>query len=834
MASRLSTGFYALLFSAVLIGSPTYTILDALQFDVASGLPQISEARILEVAKTLETIGYRSVGTREHALADAWALKQVEELAASCPPHLQCETWRQVGDGTHRFDMMGKVVWKSYHGLTNIILRVSSGTPTGKANAVLVNCHLDSTLPSPGAADDAMPCGVMLEIARVLTHTPQWNPEHAIIFLFNNAEESLQDGSHLYSTQHETRHTVRAGPELLFQATSEEMISAYSHAKQPFGTVVANEIFSSGIILSDTDFRQFEEYLNVTGLDMAVVGHSYYYHTRKDIVANIEPGVAQHMAENTLSIVEHLTSADSPLGNMTTSGFHKPSTTFFSLFGSYFFQYSSRTALIMSGTVAFNAYGLARSTVGLKRVAGGTASVLIMLLGALLSANILAFIMDRVHPLSWYSNELSCILLYGPAALAGAITVDHLFPVAKSEQDALAGLLVIQSSTALLLQGVFTLGSSAVLLVSSGGMFLDLKVDSKKSSKKGMAAAKEKRYGHSRNSSAVGVPNEPAVFLMPLISYAIAQVVPIIFGTELLIGDLDVFVPLTGRMGPDAPAEHIIASIVALFGAYSLPMIFPLARRIGRKALGKAIIGLWAVAVLSVGFLPPQHPRRVFITHMENVTSNELTLHVGGADRAGGMPQLAMEIAEEFGVKGSQATSVVMDDWNTEWDHLYPFSAFIKPHTIKLDTPKGFRSKWAGKFNVELLKQDIDVQAETRSLSISVKHAGIIWPVIAFDADILSWSQSAEPLKGMQRHHIKEGSFYGSSEWHFDLTVKGLKPLEVSFVGISERGMWPGKKHEAEGAAMELFAKLDPWIEKRTKDSVDALLLGCVGGVVKL
>ena len=41
------------------------------------------------------------------------------------------------------------------------------------------------------------------------------------------------------------------GRELLFQATSEEMIRAYSYAPRPFGTIVANEVFSSGIILSE-------------------------------------------------------------------------------------------------------------------------------------------------------------------------------------------------------------------------------------------------------------------------------------------------------------------------------------------------------------------------------------------------------------------------------------------------------------------------------------------------------------------------------------------------------------------------------------------------------
>lgn len=69
----------------------------------------------------------------------------------------------------------------------------------------------------------------MLECIRVLINTPQWTPSHSLIFcechssinillllanaygaVFNNAEESLQDGSHLFSTQHPIASTVRA------------------------------------------------------------------------------------------------------------------------------------------------------------------------------------------------------------------------------------------------------------------------------------------------------------------------------------------------------------------------------------------------------------------------------------------------------------------------------------------------------------------------------------------------------------------------------------------------------------------------------------------------
>jgi hypothetical protein len=114
---------------------------------------------------------------------------------------LECEVWHQQGNGSYRcvpfflknlqstlriflcsYDMMSKRLYKTYVNLTNVIVRVSDGTAEGKEHALLVNAHLDSTLPSPGAADDAVCVGIMLECIRVLLHTPEWSPKHAIIF----------------------------------------------------------------------------------------------------------------------------------------------------------------------------------------------------------------------------------------------------------------------------------------------------------------------------------------------------------------------------------------------------------------------------------------------------------------------------------------------------------------------------------------------------------------------------------------------------------------------------------------------------------------------------
>jgi hypothetical protein len=99
--------------------------------------------------------------------------------------------------------------------------------------------------------------------------------------VFNGAEESFCDAAHLFTTQHSIASTVRAvinlegnrsapspsrlrltsniamgttGAEMLFQATSDEMISTYANVPYPMGTVVASDVFKTGILLSELVF----------------------------------------------------------------------------------------------------------------------------------------------------------------------------------------------------------------------------------------------------------------------------------------------------------------------------------------------------------------------------------------------------------------------------------------------------------------------------------------------------------------------------------------------------------------------------------------------------
>lgn len=817
-------------------------------FDPLTSLPQISEVQILSHAKHLsEVVGYRTVGTREHALGDAWMVEQAKDLQRQCEEiikdapgrKLECEVWRQEGSGSHRFDIMAKRLYKTYVNLTNIVVRVSDGTERGKEHAVLVNSHLDSTLPSPGAADDALSVGVMLECIRVLIHTPSWEPTHAIIFLFNNAEESLQDGSHLYSTQHPTASTVRAainleaagstGPELLFQATSEQMIQAYSRVPRPYGTVVANEIFSSGIMMSDTDFRQFELYLNVTGLDMAVVGNSYLYHMRKDLVEHIEPGVAQHMAENTLALLHYLSSTESPLPSLTT-GYTKPSTVFFQSFR-HFFVYSYATAkilyAILFGVTTFFAVAIyTPPTPALRQARGfvgdhlrGLFAVGSAVVGALAGVNVVAFVMATVlkKPLTWFSVELSCAALYGPAALMGALASQLVVPTVR-EKTIFTSILLAQTGLAFGVQAI-GVGSSVLFFLSGLPLFFAMLLN-----------------------WLVKPSSEP----VSLLSYALGQFIPLSTGAQLSYEVLNVFVPLTGRIGEQAPAEHIIATIVAVVGLYLLPLVIPFIHRYSRAVLARSILLMVTITTISMAVFSMRspfdtmHQKRLFVIHMENITSTEQHLHIGAADSAPGFHELVHDISQQFGAPGIAPDYVVMDDWNADWDTIYPFSAFLSPYKMELPLREEYMDQLDYSFTVTAVNDTINAEDGTRKLTLLVTHPGIIWTAVAFDAHVLQWTLDNNPPDEYARHHIKEGSFYGHDTWTVDLLIKHPSPAEhvddkfrVDFVGINEKAMWPGKRAEKHlgGRAMKLFEELDDWLEVKTGGTVDATLLGCVGGV---
>lgn len=324
----------------------------------------------------------------------------------------------------------------------------------------------------------------------------------------------------------------------------------------------------------------------------------------------------------------------------------------------------------------------------------------------------------------------------------------------------------------------------------------------------------------------------------------------------MLVPVLEFFVPLTGRIGADAPADHVIATIVSVVGSLSLPLTIPATHRFGRPALKRGVLFLSIVTVLMMAVFARRvpfdamHQKRLFVLHTENITTHEHHLHISAADGAPGLELLVRDIAKEFGSIEPGANTdalapILMDGYNSDWDSLYPFSAFLTPYKIPLTVDPGYISPWEAesRFTITAVNDVKDLVAGTRSLTLRIDHPGLIWTVIAFDAHVLEWTLDDNPPNEYARHHVKEASFYGKDTWTLDLVIKLNDKgdstdgtLNINFIGIQEKGMWPGKKavKEQGGVAMKLFEQLDAWVDERTQGTVDPTLMGCVAGVTRV
>ncbi|BGP44460.1 hypothetical protein JCM10450v2_000274 [Rhodotorula kratochvilovae] len=857
-----------------------------------NGTPIFSEGHAMRYIKDLASYGdgtprYRILGTREMIETDEYILAKVREIREDVVQHhptggMQLEVWHQTGDGTHLFDFMDKAVWKKYFGVTNVIVRLSDGTQASKANAVLVNAHTDSTLPSPGAADDLFGVAVMLEAMRVMA-LGERKLTNSVIFLFNGAEESLQDASHLFITQHPLRSTVKAvinieacgtdGKEIVFQATSPEMIRALAKTPSPYATVIASEIFQTGLILSDTDFRQFVEYGNLTGLDMALVQNSYRYHTTLDTVDAIETGALQHTGDNLIPLLEYLTSPETSMGNSPESTPILPSaptshTIFFSaLGGKLFIVYSRATATLLYSILAAVAAIVVTDRVDWARQKKayilGTVGVLGGLVSAIVGANLVALLTSVVmsKSMSWFSNEAYPLFLFGPPALLGVTLWQYFFvsnrirsPIATIAQDdaessllehaSLVGIVVFD--TALTLIG-HTLGVGSSYLYAIGAT-------------SSLGALLVNDYVLRSKSKS-----------LHLLTYIVGQSLPLLIGVEGIIGFLDLFVPLTGRLGAEAPVDFIIATLV---GA-----LLPFCHRWGASFTARLAVFFLLLSAFSVGwFTRPSwspydaaHPKRLLVLHMENTTTSPSTfnLHVASVD---GSPFSDLVESATAGLRaaGSVPEPTIADDLSVDWDIVYPVSQFLTTYRIELP-PVGpeYVAPWTDALKVTVQRSTLNSVKQTRHVELTLEHPGIIWPVMSFTADVVAWDLPKVPERGQVRHHVKSVASYGVTRFPLSVTVqltpdefaaamrenqrqhghradssaedRALASLRIDYSGLDIHGMFPAsfqsddavedaqrRVARASKPGMQFFERFAQRLEK---EPVDAMLLSAVAGV---
>ncbi|KAK8146373.1 hypothetical protein G3M48_003203 [Beauveria asiatica] len=158
--------------------------------------------------------------------------------------------------------------------------------------------------------------------------SPERQPENGVVLLFNNAEEDGLLGARAFSrspvlpflrTFINLEGVGAGGRAMLFQATDVHVARAYSRAPHPFGSIIANDGYDKGFVMSGTDYQIFTGTYNLRGLDIAFYKSRSRYHTTDDDARSTTTASIWHMLSAAITTTERLSHISD---HTTTADYH--------------------------------------------------------------------------------------------------------------------------------------------------------------------------------------------------------------------------------------------------------------------------------------------------------------------------------------------------------------------------------------------------------------------------------------------------------------------------------------------------------------------------------
>ncbi|XP_077288076.1 uncharacterized protein LOC143912654 [Arctopsyche grandis] len=273
-----------------------------------------SGERSQESLKKLTKLGPRVVGDiANEEYAPAFIENEILEAQTNAHSSQSILVKRQKGSGAYYLGFKPGFT-NIYNNVQNILVMLEGSQGE---HSILINCHYDTVPQSEGGTDDALPCAIMIELIRALSVLPT-RLEHNVLFLFNGAEETPLQGSHLFfQDEWAVKSRVflnlegagQGGRALLFQSGPKNswlFNYYYQHAPHQHGQIFIEELFQSGFIPSDSDFRIFRDFGKIPGMDFAFGRNGQVYHTKYDKADYIPMGSHQHLGDNILGLIKSL------------------------------------------------------------------------------------------------------------------------------------------------------------------------------------------------------------------------------------------------------------------------------------------------------------------------------------------------------------------------------------------------------------------------------------------------------------------------------------------------------------------------------------------------
>lgn len=267
-------------------------VLTAFVFAAGCGRPvprfSVENARA-HLGMLAGTIGSRAVGTPENARARSYIVDQL----------------RLFGYDVRVQEIDAR---RSESGLTAHVSNIIAMKPGTERGALGLMSHYDSSPDAPGGGDDGIGVAVSLETARVLAALPE--RRHTIAVLVTDGEEAGLMGASGLTADRDVMDRLQAyvnldmtgssGTAMLFETGPENpwIVAPWrSSAPHPRGASFAYEIYRR--LPNDTDFSVFKRY-GIPGLNFAVIGDSYAYHTARDTADRVDDATLRKTGENTV------------------------------------------------------------------------------------------------------------------------------------------------------------------------------------------------------------------------------------------------------------------------------------------------------------------------------------------------------------------------------------------------------------------------------------------------------------------------------------------------------------------------------------------------------
>lgn len=589
--------------ATVLVASVVLVVLNVFVYYMNNRLPVtvdtnstdnfVAKRAMLTLTK-LANLGPRPVGSHENEILAFNLFKtEIEGVINEVGNVNNIEMFNQKVSGSFILDMKKWKYVLSYEDLQNVVVKLDP-KKGGDDEAVLLNCHYDTAPVGPGVSDNGVNCAVMVELLRVLAKDPSL--KRPVIFLFNGGEEIILQASHGFVTQHpwskEAKYVINldscgaGGREIMFQTTKSNsyLLNLYArYVPHPYGQAIGEELFQSGIIPSDTDFRIFRDFGNMSGMDFAHYKNGYVYHTKYDDLDQIEPSVLQNTGENLLALTRAIS-----MHNATVDRKIAVKYVFFDVLGLYMVSYTEMSGVIVNLVIVLVSFfsiflSFRYTTVGMNRreysmhLLATILSPSCAILLSIVSCLVVAFVLDAFgRSMSWYNYKINLTVYYATASLT-LLSVTFFYP--KNESRTIAQLTISALNgyqfvwTILLFVATMVgLRSSYVLAIvvlfpSAAGCVLGVVLNANRA------------------------PNA-WIFV-----YALSTLVPAVFVLYLTQMFISLFAPITGRIGPDVNPDYVVAALLAVSTCATIGSLSSIVLLIKRPHA--VLAGLGAMALLS-------------------------------------------------------------------------------------------------------------------------------------------------------------------------------------------------------------------------------------------